>query len=195
MTAESTTLSRRPRADADVRLARTTTSSARSTAIRSAAAKGAKLVCLPELFRSRYFCQSENAAHFALAEAVPGPTHETARAARRRTRHHAGREPVRRTRAPGLYHNTAVVLDAGGRLPRQISQDAHPRRSAVLREVLLHAGRSRLQIVRDARGQRRRARVLGSVVSGSRAPHRARGRPDPVLSHRDRLASGRTQAT
>jgi N-carbamoylputrescine amidase len=42
--------------------------------IRSAVAKGAQLVCLPELFRSRYFCQSQSNEHFALAEAVPGPT-------------------------------------------------------------------------------------------------------------------------
>ena len=42
--------------------------------IRTAAANGARLVCLPELFRSRYFCQSENADYFALAEVVPGPT-------------------------------------------------------------------------------------------------------------------------
>jgi N-carbamoylputrescine amidase len=71
---------------------------------------GAKLICLPELFRSRYFCQEENAAHFALAEAVPGPTS-------------AAFEPLAREhgvtivlslferRAAGLYHNTAVVID------------------------------------------------------------------------------------
>src|SRR5512144_2837672 len=81
-------------------------------AIRSAAAQGAKLVCLPELFRSRYFCQSEDAAHFALAESVPGPT-------TKRLVHLV--DELRITlvaslfeeRAPGLYHNTAVVLDAG----------------------------------------------------------------------------------
>jgi hypothetical protein len=38
--------------------------------------QGAKLICLPELFRSRYFCQTEDSAHFALAEPVPGPTTE-----------------------------------------------------------------------------------------------------------------------
>ena len=81
-------------------------------AIRSAAAKGAKLVCLPELFRSRYFCQSENAAHFALAEAVPGPT-------TKRLVHLVDELGITlvaslfEERAPGLYHNTAVVLDAG----------------------------------------------------------------------------------
>src|SRR5438046_789672 len=42
--------------------------------IREAAARGARLVCLPELFRTRYFCQREDAAAFDLAEPVPGPT-------------------------------------------------------------------------------------------------------------------------
>src|SRR2546428_13595671 len=42
--------------------------------IREAAARGARLVCLPELFRTRYFCQAEDAAAFDLAEPVPGPT-------------------------------------------------------------------------------------------------------------------------
>ena len=45
--------------------------------VREAARKGAKVVVLPELFRSRYFCQSEDAAHFGLAEAIPGPSTET----------------------------------------------------------------------------------------------------------------------
>ena len=44
--------------------------------VRDAAQRGAVLVVLPELFRSRYFCQSEDAAQFALAEAIPGPSTE-----------------------------------------------------------------------------------------------------------------------
>ena len=42
--------------------------------IRDAAKNGAQIVCLPELFRSQYFCQSEDHANFALAEEIPGPT-------------------------------------------------------------------------------------------------------------------------
>jgi len=49
---------------------------AASERIERAARDGARLICLPELFRSRYFCQSEDAAHFDLAEPVPGPTTE-----------------------------------------------------------------------------------------------------------------------
>ncbi len=80
--------------------------------IRDAAGRGARLVCLPELFCSRYFCQSEDTANFALAEPVPGPTTQ-------RLAGLAGElgitliASVFELRAPGLYHNTGVVLDAG----------------------------------------------------------------------------------
>jgi N-carbamoylputrescine amidase len=79
--------------------------------VRDAAGRGAALVVLPELFRSRYFCQSEDAAQFGLAEAVPGPSTETlARLAKE-----LGIALVAslfEKRAAGVYHNTAAVLDA-----------------------------------------------------------------------------------
>jgi N-carbamoylputrescine amidase len=79
--------------------------------IREAAGAGAKLVCLPELFRSRYFCQSEDAANFALAEPVPGPTsHALAELAAELGVTVVASLFERRT--AGLYHNTAAVLDA-----------------------------------------------------------------------------------
>ncbi len=81
--------------------------------IREAAARGAQIVCLQELFRSHYFCQREDAALFDLAEAIPGPSTE-------RLGQIAAQLGVvviaslfeRRT--AGLYHNTAAVLDADG---------------------------------------------------------------------------------
>jgi N-carbamoylputrescine amidase len=83
--------------------------------IGAAARAGAEVVCLPELYRSRYFCQKEDAELFDLAEPVPGPsTERLGRAARE-----AGVAlvvPVFERRAEGLYHNSAVVLDADGRL-------------------------------------------------------------------------------
>jgi N-carbamoylputrescine amidase len=83
--------------------------------IEEAAARGAKVVCLQELFRSRYFCQSEEARNFDLAEPIPGPTTEALSAAA------AARKVVIvgsifERRAEGVYHNTAIVLDADGRL-------------------------------------------------------------------------------
>jgi N-carbamoylputrescine amidase len=89
-----------------------------STAVRrvmEAAAAGAQLVCLPELFRSRYFAQHEDPAVFDLAEPVPGPSTE----ALGKAAHKAGVvviAPVFERRAPGLYHNSAAVIDADGRL-------------------------------------------------------------------------------
>jgi N-carbamoylputrescine amidase len=71
---------------------------------------GARLICLPELFRSRYFCQSESAENFALAETIPGPSTAAFEAL-------AAQHDVTivlslfERRAAGLYHNTAVVVD------------------------------------------------------------------------------------
>ena len=86
---------------------------AAEAAIRDAAGRGARLVLLPELFATRYFCQQEDPALFDLAEPVPGPITE-------RLGRLAGElrvvivASVFERRAPGLYHNTAVVLDADG---------------------------------------------------------------------------------
>ena len=78
--------------------------------IRTAAAQGATVVCLPELYRSRYFCQSEDAANFALAEEIPGPSTE------RLARLAADLDvtivaSLFERRAAGIFHNTAAVID------------------------------------------------------------------------------------
>jgi N-carbamoylputrescine amidase len=84
-------------------------------AIREAAAGGARLVLLQELHNSAYFCQIEDPAYFDLAEPIPGPSTKRLGAL-------AGELGVVivgslfERRAPGLYHNTAVVLDRDGRL-------------------------------------------------------------------------------
>jgi N-carbamoylputrescine amidase len=83
--------------------------------IREAARLGAQIVCLPELFRAQYFCQREDLRLFDLAESIPGPsTEKLAEVARE-----AGVSIIAslfERRAPGLYHNTAVTLDAGGKI-------------------------------------------------------------------------------
>ncbi len=83
------------------------------TRIRAAADKGAQIVCLGELFRSRYFCQSENADNFKLAEPIPGPTTE-ALAALAREQEIVIVGSIFEKRSAGIYHNTAVVIDADG---------------------------------------------------------------------------------
>jgi len=83
--------------------------------LRSATSQGAELVLLQELHNSRYFCQTEETRFFDLAETIPGPSteHFSALAAE------LGLVIVTslfEKRAAGLYHNTAVVFDADGRL-------------------------------------------------------------------------------
>ncbi len=81
--------------------------------IHEAAGRGAKVVCLPELFRSQYFCQKEDAALFDLAESIPGPSTEALGwAARRDSVVVVG--SIFERRAAGLYHNTAVVIGTDG---------------------------------------------------------------------------------
>jgi N-carbamoylputrescine amidase len=83
--------------------------------LRDAASKGAQIVCLPELFQTQYFCQREDAALFDLAEPIPGPT--TARLAEvARQLRIVLIASLFEKRAPGVYHNTAVMIDADGSL-------------------------------------------------------------------------------
>ena len=83
--------------------------------VAEAAKGGAQLVCLPELFRTQYFCQREDHALFDLAEPIPGPTTERF-AELARDHRVAIVVPVFERRAPGLYHNAAAVIDRDGRL-------------------------------------------------------------------------------
>ncbi|MBU2228123.1 MAG: carbon-nitrogen hydrolase [Proteobacteria bacterium] len=83
--------------------------------IELAAKKKAQVICLPELFRSEYFCQTEDTSFFDLAESIPGPTTE-ALAAVARKRGVVIVVPLFERRAPGIYHNSAAVIDAGGRM-------------------------------------------------------------------------------
>jgi N-carbamoylputrescine amidase len=81
--------------------------------VREARARGAEIVCLEELFRSQYFCQTEDHRHFVLAEPVPGPTTEVLS----RVAAELGVvivASVFERRAEGLYHNTAAIIDADG---------------------------------------------------------------------------------
>jgi N-carbamoylputrescine amidase len=83
--------------------------------IREAASRGAQVICLPELFRSQYFCREENAELFGLAEAIPGPSTQLLGKL-------AGELKVAiiaslfERRAAGLYHNTVAVLSPAGEI-------------------------------------------------------------------------------
>jgi len=86
-----------------------------SAQIEIAASRGAKVICLQELFRSQYPCQSEDVRFFDLAEPIPGPTTQTLgrMAAARKIVIIAS---IFECRAQGVYHNTAVVLGTDGKI-------------------------------------------------------------------------------
>jgi N-carbamoylputrescine amidase len=83
--------------------------------ISRAAARGAKIICTPELFRSQYFCQSENHDYFKLAESIPGPSTEALGKLARRHRVVIIASLFEK-RAAGVYHNTAAMIGPDGRL-------------------------------------------------------------------------------
>jgi N-carbamoylputrescine amidase len=85
------------------------------TRIRDAAKKGAQIVCLPELFRSQYFCQAEDHDNFALAEEIPGPTTNALGKLAAELKVVIIASLFEKRRA-GLYHNTAAIIDADGKL-------------------------------------------------------------------------------
>ncbi len=81
--------------------------------LREAKAKGVQVACLPELFRSYYFCQSEDHSYFDLAEPIPGPTSQRLAKLAKELDMVIVASLFER-RAAGMYHNTVVVLDADG---------------------------------------------------------------------------------
>jgi N-carbamoylputrescine amidase len=83
--------------------------------IRRAARDGASIVCLQELFRSRYFCQKEDVALFKLAETIPGPT-SSALAKIAKEKKITIVASLFEKRSHGVYHNTAVILDPDGKI-------------------------------------------------------------------------------
>jgi len=84
-------------------------------AVERAAQQGAQIICTQELFRSQYFCQTEDHERFKLAEPVPGPTTEAIQKLAQRCQVVVIASLFEK-RAPGVYHNSAAVIDADGAL-------------------------------------------------------------------------------
>ncbi|MBG89331.1 MAG: acyltransferase [Verrucomicrobiales bacterium] len=83
--------------------------------IEQAAGKGAQIICTQELFRSRYFCQTEDHENFKLAEKIPGPTTKRLQSVAKKLKVVIVASLFEQ-RAAGVYHNSAVVIDADGKL-------------------------------------------------------------------------------
>lgn len=84
-------------------------------AAEKAADRGAQIICTQELFRSQYFCQSEDHKYFQLAESIPGPTTEAFQRLAKK-REVVVIASLFEKRAAGVYHNTAAIIDADGAL-------------------------------------------------------------------------------
>lgn len=82
--------------------------------IEKAAKKGAQVICLPELFKTQYFCQTEDIYNFELAETIPGPSIESISKVASKN-NVVAIVPLFEKRAPGIYHNSAAVIDADGK--------------------------------------------------------------------------------
>ena len=86
-----------------------------SALIERAAKSGAQIICTQELFRSQYFCQSEDHKNFELAEKIPGPS--TAAFQKLAKKHQVVIiASLFEKRAAGVYHNTAAIIDADGKM-------------------------------------------------------------------------------
>ena len=127
--------------------------------VTSLAQRGAELIVLQELHNSLYFCQVESVDNFDLAEPVPGPSTDFYGQLAKQLNVVIVTSLFER-RAPGLYHNTAVVMERDGTI-------AGIYRKMHIPDVLFYARRPRFSANTNLCGQTWCARLLGSMVSGS----------------------------
>ena len=153
-----------------------------------AARRGAHIICTQELFRSQYFCQSEDYANFKLAETIPGPSTEAFCKLAKKHRVVVIASLFEK-RAAGLYHNTAAVIDADGALLGIYRKMHIPDDPLYYEKFYFTPGDTGFRAWKTTLRQDRRADLLGPVVSRGRAADRAAGRRDHLLPHRHRLAS------
>ncbi len=158
--------------------------------IAEAAAAGAQIVCLQELFAGHYFCQSEDHARFAEAEPIPGPVSEALSAAAREHGIVVIGSLFER-RAPGLYHNTAVVFDADGSQAGLYRKMHIPDDPLYYEKFYFTPGDLGFSQFRYALRPHRRLRLLGPMVSRSGPADGADRRRDHLLPDGHRLASER----
>lgn len=83
--------------------------------VKKAAKQGAEIVCLPELYRSQYFCQKEDTAFFDLAETIPGPSSIAFQKVAKENKVSII-VPIFEKRTNGLYHNTAIIINSDGKI-------------------------------------------------------------------------------
>ena len=147
-----------------------------STSSRRRRARARKSSACPNFFRRNISASAKMRALRSRGANSRSDHRETVGDCAKQTEDRAHRFAVRKARAGRLSQHRCHVRHRRHR-SRHLPQDAHSRRPALLREVLLHSRRSRLQALSTPTcGQARHAGLLGSVVSRRRAPHRSAGR-------------------
>ena len=160
--------------------------------LRAAAAKGAEIVCLPELFQTQYFCQREDIALFDLAEPIPGPATERLGIIARDLKITIIASLFER-RAPGIYHNTAAIIDREGALQGIYRKMHIPDDPLYYEKFYFTPGDLGFKTFDNPLGRSGR---WCAGTSGIRREHDlgAFRREHPVLSDGNRLAPGREGA-
>ena len=155
--------------------------------VRSAAERGAQVVCLQELFRTPYFCQIEDSRNFDLAETVPGPSTDrfSALAAELAI---VLIVPVFERRAPGLFHNSAAVIDADGSLLGVYRKMHIPDDPQYYEKFYFTPGDLGYRVFNTRFARVGVLILLGPVVPGGRPAHGARWRRSDLLPDSHRLA-------
>jgi N-carbamoylputrescine amidase len=149
-----------------------------------AAARGAQIVCLPELFQTQYFCQREDASLFDLAEPIPGPTSEKLADVAKQLKIVLIASLFEK-RAAGVYHNTAAMFDADGTL-RGLYRKMHiPDDPLYYEKYYFTPGDLGFRAFDTNVGR------VGTLVSGRSATYGVAGSACAFLSHRDWMASRR----
>ena len=152
-----------------------------------AAKGGAKIICTQELFASQYFCQVEDYRFFEYAETIPGPSTDAfCKLAKKHKVVIIASLFERRMRGSTTTPPSSSTPTVD---PRAVSQDAHPRRSALSTKSSISRPATPVSALENKARQDRRADLLGPVVSRGRTPDCDAGRRNSLLSHRHRLAS------
>lgn len=155
--------------------------------VRDLAKRGAELVVLQELHNSLYFCQVEDVDNFDLAEPIPGPSTDFYGALARECNVVIVTSLFER-RAPGLYHNTAVVMERDGSLAGKYRKMHIPDDPATMRSSTLHLATSASVRFRPAWANSA-CSYAGTSVPGGSPTDGSAGCRTAHLSYSDRLCS------
>ena len=164
--------------------------------VREAAKRGAQLVVLPELFRSRYFCQTEDAKLFELAEAIPGPSTDALAKLAEELESHARREPVREARGRACTTTRRPCSTRSGGYLGKYRKMHIPDDPRYYEKFYFTPGDLGFKVVPHARGRARRARLLGPVVSRRpRGSRRCKARRSSSIRRRSAGTPRRRRST